>query len=96
MLREKVRDDPFALAVRTAVVSEVTAEFASAVNAVEVEPDGTVTAPGTDTTALLPASATDKPLEGAAPLSVTVQFDDAGGVIVLGLQARPLTCRSCG
>lgn len=95
-LREKVRDDPFALAVRTAVVSEVTAEFASAVNVCEVEPDATVTAPGTDTSALLLASATEKLPEGAAPLRVTAQLDDAGGVIVLGLQTRPLTCRSCG
>jgi hypothetical protein len=95
-LREKVRDDPFALAVRTAVVSEVTAEFASALNVFELDPDETVTEPGTDTSALLLASATEKPLEGATLLNVTVQLDDAGGVIVLGLQARPLTCTSCG
>jgi hypothetical protein len=86
----KEPDDPFAVAVRIAACGVVTAA-AVAVNPALTPPLGTVTFPGSVTAALLLASATARPLAGAAELRLTVQLSVPDPVIVWLPQAIPLT-----
>ena len=60
-------------------------------NAAVVAPAATVTLPGTEAFALLLASVTGKPPEGAAALRVTLQADEPGALTVPGEQLKMLT-----
>ena len=82
---------PLVLAVTTAVVVELTAELAVPVKLAVVDPDKTVTDDGTDSAELLSEIATACPPPGAAPLKVTVQVAEPGGVHDEGVQVKLLT-----
>lgn len=76
-----------AVAVRVAVWFEVTAETV-AVNPAVVAPEGTLTEAGTLAEALLLASATVNPPEGAAAVKVTAQASVPAPVIDAFVQER--------
>jgi hypothetical protein len=90
-VRVKERELLLALAVRSTAVVALTADPADAVNPALAEPAGTVTEEGIETLELFFERDTDTPPLGAAPLKVTVQLADPGGVRVPGVQVRLLT-----
>jgi hypothetical protein len=92
----KERELLLALAVRSTEVVALTADPADAVNPAVDDPDGTVTEVGIETLELFFERDTTCPPLGAAPLKVTVQLADPGGVRVPGVQLKLVTVRSVG
>ena len=81
--------EPFSLAVTTAVWPLLMVP-AVALKVVAVEPEGTVTEPGTVSSELLLESETESPPAPAARFSVTVQSELADDVSEVGLHERVL------
>ena len=80
---EAVCDTPFAAAVMTTVLSEVTDDVWT-VKGVEVAPAGAVTEGGTVAALFPEVRVTRKPFAGAGPVSVTVPVERSPPVMVAG------------
>lgn len=87
---DAVLEEPFAVAVMTAVAEAVTVP-AVAVNVAEVADAATVTAAGTTRVELLSERVTERPDAGAEPLKATVQVVLAPEAKVVGEQVTELT-----